>query len=69
MIAMQGQSNSTTRQQFYEQLLVAFAAHGVADRPDRFEPRRHKRRRKHYVPLAVPRKEAKLQILRGLTKD
>ncbi|MGB0600307.1 MAG: transposase [Rubripirellula sp.] len=69
MIAMRGQSHSRTRQQFYEQLLTAIAAHRVADRPDRFEPRRHKRRHKHYVPLAVPRQEAKLQILKGLAKN
>ena len=69
MIAMRGQFRSTTRQQFYEQLLTAIAAHRVADRPDRFEPRRHKRRHKHYVPLAVPRQEAKLQILKGLAKN
>lgn len=69
MIAMRGQSNSTTRQEFYELLLAAIAAHRVADRPNRFEPRRHKRRHKHYVPLAVPRQEAKLQILKGLAKN
>ncbi len=69
MIAMRGQSNSTTRQQFYELLLDAIATHRVADRPNRFEPRRHKRRHKHYVPLAVPRQEAKLQILKGLAKN
>ena len=55
MIAMRGQHHSTTRQMFYEQLLTAVAAHRVADRPNRFEPRRHKRRHKHYVPLAVPK--------------
>ena len=64
MIAVQGQSNSTTRQQFYEQLLVAVAAHRLADRPDRFDPRRHK----HYVPLAVPRQEANSKYSNGLRK-
>ena len=69
MIAMRSQSNSTTRQKFYELLLAAVAAHRVADRPNRFEPRRHKRRHKPYVPLAVPRQEAKLQILKGISKN
>ena len=38
-------------------------------RPDRIEPRRIKRRHKHYVPLSVPRAEAKRQILKGLAKN
>jgi Transposase DDE domain len=62
-------SHTTTRELLYKQLLLAIAAHRVADRPNRFEPRRIKRRHKHYVPLAVPRQEAKRQILKGLTKN
>jgi hypothetical protein len=69
LIAMQGQHLSTMRWMFYEQLLNAIAAHRVADRPDRIEPRRIKRRHKHYVPLSVPRAEAKRQILKGLAKN
>lgn len=69
MIAMQGNNRSSSRTYFYELLLEAIAKHEVADRPDRIEPRRIKRRHKHYVPLSVPRDEAKLQILKGLTKN
>ena len=60
---------SAMKTKLYQHLLEAIAFHRVADRPNRFEPRRHKRRHKHYVPLAVPRQEAKLQILKGLTKN
>lgn len=39
-----------------ETLLAAIAAHLVADRPDRFEPRRVKRRPKPYKLLQKPRR-------------
>ena len=61
--------DSAMKFKLYQQLLDAIVLHRVADRPNRFEPRRHKRRHKHYVPLSVPRAEAKLQILKGLTKN
>ena len=67
-IALQGHSG-TTRTRLYQRLLDAVAQHRVGDRPGRFEPRRIKRRHKHYVPLAVPRHVAKLQILKGLAKN
>ena len=67
-IAIVGHDRSM-KTKLYQQLLDAIVLHRVADRPNRFEPRRHKRRHKHYVPLAVPRQEAKLQILKGLTKN
>lgn len=54
---------------FYEQLLDAIVKHRVADRPDRIEPRRIRRRHKHDVPLSDPRAEAKHQILNGLSKN
>jgi hypothetical protein len=38
-----------------EALLAATATHIVGNRPDRFEPRRVKRRRKHYQYLCKPR--------------
>lgn len=68
-ISLQGNRNARHRQNLYEQLLDAIAAHRVANRPNRFEPRRHKRRHKHYVPLAVSREEAKREILKGLAKN
>lgn len=69
IISTVGSRNKSTRELLYEQLLQAITLHRVADRPNRFEPRRIKRRHKHYVPLAVPRDEAKRQILKGLTKN
>ena len=67
-IALLGHSGST-RRRLYRRLLDAATQHRVGDRPNRFEPRRIKRRHKHYVPLAVPRHVAKLQILKGLAKN
>jgi hypothetical protein len=43
----------------YEVLRAAVASHRVADQPDRYEPRRRKRRPKPYDRLMVPRAEAK----------
>jgi hypothetical protein len=40
-------------------LLAAIATHVVGHRPDRFEPRKVKRRRKHYQYLCKPRHEYK----------
>jgi hypothetical protein len=69
LIAFQGTRNASTLSLLYEQMLVAIVLHRVGNRPNRFEPRRIKRRHKHYVPLSVPRHEAKRQILKGLTKN
>ena len=69
IIATVGSHNTSMRELLYQRLLQAVVVHRVADRPNRFEPRRIKRRHKHYVPLAVPREEAKRQILKGLTKN
>ena len=40
-------------------LLSAIATHIVGHRPDRFEPRKVKRRRKHYQYLCKPRRDCK----------
>ena len=40
-------------------LLAAIATHIVGHRPDRFEPRKVKRRRKHYQYLCKPRRDYK----------
>lgn len=42
-----------------EALLAAIATHIVGNRPDRFEPRKVKRRRKHYQYLCKPRRDYK----------
>jgi len=69
VIAMQDHHDSTVRMNLYQQLLDAIAIHRVADRPDRFEPRRTKRRPKRYDRLMKPRHEAKRDILNGLSEN
>ncbi|HEY1602023.1 MAG TPA: IS4 family transposase [Pirellulales bacterium] len=66
LIAFQGECNSAHRQSLYQKLLDAIAAHRVADRPDRFEPRQRKRRQKKYDRMMKPRHEIKRDILKGL---
>jgi hypothetical protein len=66
VIALQGERDAELRKRLYEQLLDAVATHRVAQRPDRFEPRRKKRRPKPYDRLMKPRHEAKRDMLKGL---
>jgi hypothetical protein len=69
VIALQGQRDSAFRNLLYQQLLDAIASHRVADRPDRFEPRRKKRRPKPYDRLMKPRHKAKRDILKGVSEN
>jgi Transposase DDE domain len=69
VIAIQGQHDLAFLMDLYQQLLDAIASHRVADRPNRFEPRRKKRRPKHYDRLMKPRKEAKHDILHGFSEN
>ena len=69
VIALQGQHDSAFRIHLYQQLLDAIATHRVADRPDRFEPRRKKRRPKPYDRLMKPRHEAKRDIQNGVKEN
>jgi hypothetical protein len=69
LIAIQGQGDSTFRMNLYDQLLDAVAVHRVADRPDRFEPRRKKRRNKRYDLLTKPRHEAKRDMLKRFREN
>ena len=54
------------RLRLYYDLLDAVAAHPVANRPDRYEPRVKKRRRNHYGWLTEPRSEVKRKMAKGL---
>lgn len=56
------------REALYQELLDAMVAHRVGNRPGRFEPRKKKRRRMPYDLLTKPRAEAKLDILKGVSK-
>jgi hypothetical protein len=66
VIALRGSHDAATRGAIYEQLLGAIADHRVGDRPDRYEPRRRKRRPKPYDRLMKPRHEAKVAMLKGV---
>ena len=66
LIAFRADRDSTFRLQLYKQLLQCVASHRVADRPDRFEPRKRKRRFRWYDFLNKPRHEAKLDMLKGV---
>jgi Transposase DDE domain len=68
VIALRGQRDSACRRKLYQHLLDAVARHRVADRPDRFEPRRRKRRPKPYDRLMKPRHEAKREMLKGFSE-
>ena len=66
VIALRGERDSAFRRDLYERLLDAVASHGVGDRPDRYEPRRRKRRPKPYDRLMKPRREAKQALRKGI---
>jgi hypothetical protein len=66
LIDFQGQRGSSFRMNLYQHLLDAIAVHRVADRPDRFEPRKRKRRPKKYDKLIKSRHETKRDMLKGL---
>ena len=69
LIAYVGRRSHQFREQLFQELLDAISAHRVANRPDRFEPRKKKRRRMPYDLLMKPRAEAKLDILKGVSKN
>ena len=52
----------------YHDLLDAIAAHRVGDRPDRFEPRREKRRKDYCGWFSEPRAELKRLMAKGMNK-
>jgi len=69
LIDFQDQRGSLHRLSLYQHLLDAIAVHRVADRPDRFEPRKKKRRPKPYDRLMKSRAEAKRDILTGFSEN
>jgi hypothetical protein len=66
VIAMHGEGDAAGLQALCEHLLDAIASHRVANRPDRYEPRRRKRRPKPYDRLMKPRWRAKRDLRKGL---
>ena len=67
VIALQASDDTECRSGLYQQVLDASAAHRVADRPDRVEPRLRKRRPKHDGFLRKPRAETKRDLLKGVS--
>lgn len=65
LLDFQGHRGASFRATLYEQLLESVALHRVADRPDRFEPRKKKHREKRFFNLPKPRHEMKRDILKG----
>jgi len=65
-IALGNPRDSAFLKNLSERLLDAVASHHVGDRPDRYEPRRRKRRPKPYDRLMKPRHEAKRAMLKGV---
>jgi Transposase DDE domain len=57
------EADAEAADELYAWLLTAIASHQVGDRPDRVEPRRRKRRPKHYPPLNRPRDQARKALL------
>jgi hypothetical protein len=66
LLALRGRQDPASDDALFQHLLDAIASHRVGDRPDRFEPRRRKRRPKPYDRLMMPRHEAKRAMLKGV---
>jgi len=68
LMSFQGHKGTTFRQKLYLQLLEAVASHRVADRPDRFEPRKRKRNPRKAEMMTKPRWKLKRLMRKGVTE-
>ncbi len=68
LISFQGNKGVAFRQKLYRQLLEAVATHRVANRPDRFEPRKRKRNPRKAEKMTKPRWELKRLMRKGVTE-
>ena len=66
LIDFQGHRGAVFRASVYRQLLDSVALHRVADRPDRFEPRKRKRRPLRFDRMMKPRGELKREMTKGV---
>jgi hypothetical protein len=66
LMSFQGYKGPMFLQKLYLQLLEAVASHRIADRPDRFEPRKRKRKPRKAENMAKPHRELKLLIQKGV---
>ena len=69
VIALNACRDSTSRQELYHHLLDCIATHRVANRPNRFEPRKRKHRFKLYNFLRKPRRETKIDMMKRVRKN
>ena len=69
VLAMRARHDLKFRQELYDKLLDCIAAHRVANRPNRFEPRKRKRRFKLYNFLRKSRRETKLDMMKRVSKN
>jgi len=65
-IDVMGKRDPAFCMRLYQHLLDCVASHRVANQPNRFEPRLRKRRPKHYGFLRKPRKQTKLDLVKGV---
>ena len=65
LLAFHNQHCKPILNQLFHHVIEIVVVNRVADRPDRFEPRRKKRRPKPYDRLMKPRNEAKREMLKG----
>jgi len=68
LLSFQEHKGATFRRQLYLQLLEAVATHQVAERPDRFEPRKRKRNPRKGELMTTPRRELKRLMRKGVTE-
>jgi hypothetical protein len=66
LIDYQGYRGISFRVSLYQQVLDAIALHRVADRPDRFEPRKRKGKPLRFDKMTRPRWELKREMAKGL---
>ena len=65
LLAFHSQYRKPILGQLFQLVIDTIVANRVANRPDRFEPKRKKRRPKPYDRLMKPRSEMKRQMLQG----
>lgn len=68
LVSFQGHKGAIFRQQLYLHLLEAIATHRVADRPDRFEPRKRKRNPRKAEMMTKPRWQLKRLMRKGVSE-
>ena len=68
LFAFQTANDPVRTLRLYHYLLDAIAAHRVANRPNRYEPRLVKRRRHYFDWLTKPRAEMKRKMAKGVSK-